>query len=312
MKKALVVLKIAFIAGLIIWAALTFNAGQAKAVLASANLWFVVLAVAAYFAATLFYTLRWQVIIRGFWKDARLSTGTLYRFLLLAGFYTLFIPTSIAGEAVRLWKLSKETGNDYAKSTITVALDRMLGAVLWFLIFLVSPSPFHNNVFWLLLILIVPAVYLLQKKMVFLNDKIIDFSRHHPKDIVLGIFASLAGQILYIFANYLVFRCFGIPITLYQTAGIASLAVLAGIIPVTWLGITLREGIYIGLLPGYGASSSQALLVITVLVALNYLVGLTGGIIELALTGWNVSKMKLPKETSTSDTTQTSQDTVKQ
>jgi uncharacterized membrane protein YbhN (UPF0104 family) len=103
---------------------------------------------------------------------------------------------------------------------------------------------------------------------------------------------SFVGQITYVFVNFAVFKCFGIHISLLNSCGLASLAIIAGIIPISWLGIGVREGIYIALLPRFGASMAQILFVISFLLAVNYLLCVLGGLIELARTGWNISSLK--------------------
>lgn len=301
-KASLLVLRIIFVLGVLTWIIIKYDPNITKDILNTANLIWLLLA-SVFFALTLFfYAWRWRVIIHGFWQDVKVSIASLYWYNLLALFYSLFIPTTITVEAVRIIRLSRKTGNDYPKSTISAILDRIVGGAIWFIVFLICPTPFRSKKFYLLFILLAVGFYFLRKKIILWEHRVFDFSRHHPRDIIKGITLSIIGQSCYVLVNYFVFLCFGINLTLLQAAGIACISVMASLIPISCFGLGLKEGSYIGLLPLYGVTSTQAFLVTTFFVLMNYIFGLTGGIIELAHTGWKFSRLRISEEVKSEDT----------
>lgn len=292
-KKIMPVLKVVIICCLLFWAVHKFDFTKAKEIVSAANL--------GYYCAYLFFTiagfvvltLRWKMIIHGFCKENKPSLKHLFYVNMLTVFYMLFIPTSIAGETFRVLKLAKYTNNDYKTSTLIVALDRIVGAATWLIIFMIMPSPLKNSKFWIISAIGAVAFVVFRKKIKFFDHNVFDFSRHHPKDIAKGIFLSLAGQSLFIASNVMLFKCFNIDLTVVVTAAITSASALAGIVPISWLGISMREGSFLGLLPMYNVSSTSAVIIMTTIVFSNYLYGLTTGIIELIRTGWNFKQLKI-------------------
>jgi len=295
-NKILNIIKISAISGLIIWAAFKFDMQTARLALSSAVPLWGILSILTAFLVIYVISLRWLTIIKGFYGKNRVNIFSLFYFNLLSTFYTLFIPTSIAGEAVRVVKLSNKTDRVYSKATLVIALDRLLGLLTWFIIFLLSPSPFKNSKYWLLLLIPAGAIFFFGKKFKFMGHEVFDFSRHHPRDIFYGFMVSFAGQFLVILTNFLIIKCFRLNISFFDACGITAIAALAGIVPLAWLGVSLREGSYLAVLPMFGASHTQSLLFVSLVVFTTYLLGFTGGVTELAKSGWDFSKLRKEAE----------------
>ncbi|MHB9155573.1 MAG: lysylphosphatidylglycerol synthase domain-containing protein, partial [Endomicrobiales bacterium] len=166
------------------------------------------------------------------------------------------------------------------------------GLLTWLLIFLAAPTPFGAKKYLLLLPLALIAVIAARKKITVLGHELLDLSRHHAGDLAMGFFYSLAGQFMSVLANYAAFKCFAVELTFAQVTGISATAALAGIVPLSLLGISMREGSYLGLLPVYGVSPTQSVFIITFFVFTNYLFGLLGGVFELARSGWKISRVQ--------------------
>ena len=294
MKKLLFFLKIVFIICLFTWIALKFDYKTAKNVLAAANIGWAVAAVAFSFISVIFVSLRWKTIIRGFWQEPKTSVAQLYWYNLLAVFYNLFIPTSIAGEAVRIWRLAKNEDNDYAKATFTAIIDRVMGVLTWFVLFLTLPSLLPKNRLLLLVFLVPIALYFFTDKLAYKEKKLIDFSRHHPLDILYAVIFSFACQIVAIISGYAAMKCFNLDIGLFMAAGLLTAGALVSLIPISVLGFGAREGFFITVLPLYGLHPTQAVLLITFFVFLTYANGIAGGLIELMNAGWKISSLKSP------------------
>lgn len=297
MKKLMLVVKVLFVVGLIAWSAYKFNPETAKNVLAAADLKWGIAAIAMNLFVFLFTTLRWRALIRGFCPQAKPSLFFLLNTNLLSVFYVLFIPTTVAIEVVRVLKLKSRINNDYKTATITAALDRMTGVLTWFLLFMLFPSPFHDNRLWLLFLAGIAAAYFLRKRFVFWGHAVFDLTKHHPFDIAKVLCYSFIGQLSSGAVVYSLFKCLGVGIPAVETMGITATISLASMVPISMLGVGAREGSFIGLLPMYGVSATQAVMLMSMLVFLNYLFGLLGGFIELWQSGWDFSKLKMPAKT---------------
>jgi len=292
-KKLITISKIVFIASLVVWVVLKFDVRTARDIVRSARLEWGILALLLAAMANIFVAMRWGMLIRGVWPGKKVPLKNLYWFNFLAVFYSIFVPTSIAGEAVRIYKLKNAVQGDYPLSTIVVTLDRMLGAGTWFVLFMVFPTPFRGNRQWLWLLMLVPAaLFIFRRKIALGEHRFIDFTRHHPRNILAAVINSLAAQFLFITINYCIFKCFALSVSAVDCAGLTATTTLAAIVPISLMGIGFREGSLLAFLPHYGASPTQAMMVTSFMVFLTYVFGLCGGIVELASAGWSFSRLR--------------------
>ncbi|OFZ54509.1 MAG: hypothetical protein A2328_02475 [Bdellovibrionales bacterium RIFOXYB2_FULL_36_6] len=292
MKKLFFFVKVAFIVCLFGWIAAKFDYKSAGILLSSARLNLLVFPFLIAAVSLLFINFRWKMIIRGFWEKPRSTIWQLFYFNLLGIFYTLFVPTSIAAEAVRVWRLAKNEDGDYGKATMTAIIDKLVGLATWFVLFLLLPSQLPKNKLLLLVFFVPIVLYLFKDKLIIKEKKIFDFSRHHPMDIIYSVLYSFICQLFYILMGYMIFKCLNINIDIFWVGGIMAAGALVGLIPVSLLGFGVREGFFVATLPLYGTTHTEAVMVTTFLVVITYLTGLSGGIIELARTGWNISNLK--------------------
>jgi uncharacterized membrane protein YbhN (UPF0104 family) len=294
-NKLFDILKILFVVGLVTWAAFKFDAKTATAILGAANLKWGAFSLALMLGSFVLFSMRWQKISKGIWAETRISVWYFLYLNLAATFYVLFIPTSIAGETVRVLKLKAKASTDYSKAILCVALDRVTGLTTWIIIFAIMPSPLYFNKLWLLPLIPIAGFVVFKSRFKVWEHEIFDFSRHHPKDIAAAVGFSLLGQMMGAVSTYAAFRCLLIDIPFFSALGLAATGALASIIPLSWLGIGMRETSFIALLPRFGVNTTTTLLAAGLLVILNYIMGLMGGILELSHTGWKLSKLKIPE-----------------
>ena len=172
MKKILFYAKIAFIIGLFAWVAVKFDFKTAGNIIATANLGWAGVAVVFQFVSLYFVSLRWKMIIRGFWKRSKTTLFQLFWFYQLGVFYSLFLPTSLAGEAIRVWRLAKNEDKDYAKAAFTAILDRIIGVSTWFILFIILPTHLPKNRLLLLVLLVPLALYIFKDKIAYKEKKL--------------------------------------------------------------------------------------------------------------------------------------------
>lgn len=88
--------------------------------------------------AVLLVALRWQAVCR--LLGARLPTGTSMRFVAIAQFFNQLLPSSVGGDAVRIWLLARR-GPGLSVASRSVIMDRAFG-VLGLVAFVLSAQPF--------------------------------------------------------------------------------------------------------------------------------------------------------------------------
>jgi len=110
------------------------------------------------------------------------------------------------------------------------------------------------------------------------EHEIFDFSRHHPRDIAASVLFSLLGQLMIAVSTYAAFRCLLVVMPFFSALGVAATGALASIVPLSWLGSDEGNLVSSRLLPRFGVNTTTTLLVTGLLVILNYIMGLLGGI----------------------------------
>jgi glycosyltransferase 2 family protein len=71
--------------------------------------------------------LRWREIVAQ--CDAALSVARSVRFILIGGFFNQTLPSTVGGDAARVWLLARE-GAGWAKATYSVLIDRLIGVLM--------------------------------------------------------------------------------------------------------------------------------------------------------------------------------------
>src|SRR5258708_7353551 len=71
-------------------------------------------------------SIRWQQIVRA--CDAPLSPARAFRLNLIATFFNQVLPSSVGGDAARIWLLARD-GAGWTKALHSVLLDRFVGVL---------------------------------------------------------------------------------------------------------------------------------------------------------------------------------------
>ncbi|MEA3291720.1 MAG: lysylphosphatidylglycerol synthase transmembrane domain-containing protein [Pseudomonadota bacterium] len=67
---------------------------------------------------------RWQILLRS--KGLKVSFWRLLGFYYIGRFFNMFLPTSVGGDAARVWDLGKHTGDNY-EALASVFMERFIG-----------------------------------------------------------------------------------------------------------------------------------------------------------------------------------------
>ncbi|MBN1823300.1 MAG: flippase-like domain-containing protein [Endomicrobiales bacterium] len=291
-KVMLLVLKAAFICAIFSWIFFKVDVSLLDDIFRQAKYHFGSLSILAGFAAILIISGRTMILGREIWPGNAIGLIRYYSINLLSIFYMLFFPTTVAGDAVRIFKIGRQKSRDYINAGVIVTTDRVVGVVTWFLLYMTLPAPFKSQKMWLVLVVILFAGYMLRRKIKIWKEIVLDFSKYSLRGVLKAVFFSIFSQTSFIISGYFMFRCFGLDLDVLEVGGLVSLGALTGLIPISVLGVSIREGFYIAILPKYGASDPQAFLITACIVAVNYVLGIAGGLWELAETGWSLAKFK--------------------
>lgn len=95
--------------------------------LSKANLWYVPAGVAIYLFAQIISSYRWQFLSEplGF----KLSLREFYDYYLIGMFFSLFLPGSIGGDAVRMFYLARSANRKKREALLTLLAERGVGLV---------------------------------------------------------------------------------------------------------------------------------------------------------------------------------------
>ncbi len=267
------------------------------------GLGFLLLGFLAMLVAVLFMVIRWRILLKGY--GFSLSVGKLYGFYLIGMFFNNFLPSSIGGDVMRIYKVIEATG-DRTSGFASVILERIMGIAatlvlaIWAL-FYVSQQ-FHDtrllfSAFGLLFFITAFFVGLLHDRSFQFIFKLFDkftifkigekfnklFEAVHvfkSNRAVLGwvFLMSLVSQSFIVLMNYFLSMAFSIPV---------SLGYLFMVVPVTFVitmlpsinGLGIRDLGFVSLLGQIGIGTAEALSLSFMNVIVPMIISVAGGIL---------------------------------
>ena len=125
-KVVLLILKAALSAALLYFALRTVNVGALASRLKSIAPAWVLLGMLALFVQTVLVALRWRLILEACGAD--LPPARMIRFTMISNFFNQTLPSSVGGDAVRIWLTGRAT--NWQAATYSVFLDRVVGVVV--------------------------------------------------------------------------------------------------------------------------------------------------------------------------------------
>ena len=263
------------------------------------------IAFAAQWAVIVVATVKWQLLLPG---QAFLR---LLRLNLAAQFYSLIFPGQVAAEAVKAYQLGR--GRLDAQAIATSVLFDKVTSLIALLVFglagaLTTELPLGAPLKSILLVLFLGGVGSLlalripplettaigtltkvgkrfrkegiSRKLVLVIRAWADYSSR-PLPLWGSLVVGALQQALHIAIVVILARGIGIEIRLLEWCWIFTLASIATFLPISLAGVGVREGTFVGLLALFRVAAEQALALSLSLLALQLLLGLIGGAIEL-------------------------------
>lgn len=234
-------------------------------------------------AAVLFLAMRWAILMKSYRYS--LKTSQLFGFYLIGMFFNNFLPTSIGGDIMRIYKLIGVT-DDRTSAFASVIIERLMGIAatlfmsIWALIYI--SQQFHD---WRLLFaavvlfLLIMAFFALllrdwsfriilkvfEKFTVFkIGQKFsklfeaIHYFQDHRSVLFQVFLLSFISQFLIVSMNYLVALAFNIQVSFGYLLMVVPISFVITMLP-SINGIGIRDLGFVGLLAQVGVSTAEAL-----------------------------------------------------
>lgn len=257
---------------------------QVMARVSEANgLSYFVLAILFQLLAVALMSLRWQQLMAGY--GYQVGFRKLTGFYLIGLFFNNFLPTSIGGDVMRIYKVVDETG-DRTSGFASVIIERILGiaatlSLAIFALFFISQQVHSPRLVALSLLLLIAIVlffvFIIQKrpyrfllrmfdKLTFFNigEKInklfeaIHFFSAKRRVLLFVFLFSVASQVAIILMNYFLALAFQIQVSLLYLFMVVTVTFVLTILP-SINGVGIRDLGYVSLLSRVGVSTAAAL-----------------------------------------------------
>lgn len=307
-KRALGWAKWVVSAALIAWVLSRTDIAAIGEALRTVRPWYIVGAFALIPLGVVIGAFRWQWLLRA--NGVRASIPYLIGGGCVAAFVRLFLPSTIGGDAVRVYD-SWRAGASKSLAFATIGVDRLLGlfalvllafgamafnehvssipAARWFA--LAAAGGMLSIIAWIFFVgERVPGVVLqvwrvgpapVRRPFEKLFSALVTFHGKHgtlASVFSLGVVLQLNVVAFY----WLIARGLGLEITFLEMLATAPIAVFVMMIPVSINGIGLRENVWILLLGAYGFAKADAVALSWIELGLFVLFGLLGGIVYAA------------------------------
>ncbi len=132
MKRFLrVILRFIISASLIIFVFSKIDLKNVLNCLKEANIFLLAFSLSLHFVGVLLGSSRWKVLLKSYGIDV--PHKDLYRLYMIGSFFNTFLPTSVGGDAVRMFKVSSLT-DKRAQAVTSVIIERFIGMLILYII----------------------------------------------------------------------------------------------------------------------------------------------------------------------------------
>jgi uncharacterized protein (TIRG00374 family) len=290
-------------ATLMYWIVRDTDLTDVRRIVGSADLWLLLLGVSMSIVGPYVAAQRWRLLLKV--QGTHAPMMYLINSLLVAAFVSNFLPSTIGGDAVRVYD-SWRLGKSKAGAVAVVFVDRLLGVVaLVLLVVLAYPlsrewtGAFTSFLIWDLVLggaVLVVASFIffgpheramwplrfLPSRLRGLQDRLVLMLQtfRDQKALIGGaLLLSVVLQIVMVAQYYLFAVAIGIDVSFYSLCLVVPMAVLMMMVPISINGIGIRESVLVVLLGGLGIAKTETLAVTWLVYGVGLLQSLFGGIV---------------------------------
>ncbi len=252
-------------------------------------------------AAVVLSAYKWQLLLVA--RGWNLPVTTLTRVYFIGLFFNNFLPSSIGGDLLRIYRVGKAINNN-SEAAASVVLERLLATVGLLLLALLALLPNYRimgsltkPVFLVLGGLVLGFMVLAKPELLkplaglpwrwwqIVIGKlrgiydIIKTYRAKPGTLMVVIFYSVLFQLTIVIINYCLLRAMGIgQVSLWQCALMVPVISAVSMLPLSINGLGIREGAYVLLFNPLGLTASQAVTLSMLFFMLVLIASLLGGL----------------------------------
>jgi uncharacterized protein (TIRG00374 family) len=257
-------------------------------IVASVKPWYLLAFAVVFYLDRALMAYKWRPLLRA--ANVSLDYLKLLQISFVAPLVGMILPATVGGDAFRVYSVTKHgfSARDVISSVI---MERMIGLLALLLLVSVSVGlalylfdgswAYVGDLGWLLvalIALIVPiflVIWILRSSWAKrISDKFSRYTiinwlwglyirlgdfRHHRRIIIFVFWLTFLEQLIPIVGAYLLIKALHIDVSFIVLVAIVPIIVLTGRLPISFEGIGLQEGLYIGLLSLVGVTASEAL-----------------------------------------------------
>lgn len=236
--------------------------------LSAIPLWVIPILLLLYYSGMTINALRWYILLRA--QKVKTPFLKVMRIVFAGSFASNFLPSTIGGDAVRVFGIQQLVGN-WAISTASIFVDRLLNVLA-----MVVSSPFSVVTFGPGLLhlfdsggISAPAIAFalpvrgsrwkdFWKQMWLPVKESVNLWWNHPWYLILAFVLSWLSVFVVFVAVWWIALLLGIQVGLHQVIGVNVITYLLTLIPISFNGYGVREFAMASLYMKLGASSDQA------------------------------------------------------
>lgn len=285
-------------AALLAWVISRAGAGNVWADLSGLDLPLYALAGGFFFLGVVLRSLRWQTMLRDF--DINPSLGQLVAIYTIGIFFDNLLPTSMGGDVVRALELRRESQRG-VEAVSSVLANRLMGmfsmATVGTVALAAYPGIFPAYVTWVVAgfaLAIVIGVWIVRRDVLTWLSGKLPFARRaldHPKlralhataaaysigTLVRAFLVAAPFTFSLIVTQFVVARALGVKLGIQYFAVAAPVIGATTMLPISFNGLGVREGVYQILFTSVGVAASAAVAMSLAFYGLRLFVGLIGG-----------------------------------
>lgn len=261
---------------------------EAKAIFSRVAPGWVLCVIALYIVDRMLMAWKWGFLLKI--AAMRIPFFPAFRMYYLSCFWGFLFPFGVGPDIIRFFKI-REEGYQSENATATIITERVLGLVATLLMVLVSlavlvslvlgpevGARFRSIFAGIVLVLAGTLLFIFYdplRKRIFrvlrinqllakirLDKYFAAFAiyRFHKLTLVAFIFWSFIEQLVPVFAAYFAAKALGIPLTLLQCLAFAPVSIFFERLPISFMGLGVREGTYVLFLQLMGVDYTNAFL----------------------------------------------------
>ena len=311
-KNFLLFLKLFLLFVIFFWIIKSVNVNETFTVLTKINLFYFLLAFVLNNLSNLFLTIKWYRLALPL--KIQSDFFNLLKLNYISIFYSSLIPGQASGELIKGLKLTKSEGSSQ-KVWVPIFIDKITNLLIVFIIGFVAvlfDKDFRHNTslvfiisFLTILLSFITIILfsdntakiaeftkdslarflvLFKIKNELLNNfslKYVEAYKKHDLLMLETLIWSLLIKLPHIFVFYILALSLNINLTVIESAWLFSIVSIVTLLPFSFSGLGIREGIIIVILSRLGVETSSALSLSILIFTVGILTALIGGIFEL-------------------------------